>query len=1159
MNLTLFQQAQQLFDAMVEVPDQKRAAAIAEACDGDETLAELVRELFSLDDSKDQDWAPAVSAEPTSGLAVGVEIDRYVVERRLGAGGMAEVWAVRHTLLGNLRALKVLHTASTVLSARLIEEGRAQARLRHPNVVPVWDVFDVGGSPALLMPLIEGPTLAKLLHARRLTVTEACALFSGIVAGVESAHGLGLVHRDIKPANVLIDLGAGAPCPRVADFGLVKDQTPGEQSDTIQGVFMGTPSYASPEQIRSAADAGFASDVFSLGVVFYQMLTGTLPFRGASLQAIRDAQQHSPDLTPIASPLRTLVAQMLALQPEARPDCAAIRQALTSMPLLPEGDQLVLFNELQGLLPEPSAATFAPVVTSQQTHASHNLIDARDRFIGRNAELKWIADLLQTDRIITLLGPGGVGKTRLAREAARRVLSLSADTWPGGIWFCDLIDSHDRISVQSTIAAALGIKLGRDATGAIDAALKRRGRSLLVLDNLEHILDIAAKLISDWFEGTDAVFLNTSREPLRLRGEQRVPIAPLTPSVGIDLFVERATEVNPGFDASAADRTIIGELVETLDGLPLAIELAASRSLLPSPARLLHRVSQRFKLLRTRESDRPERQQTLYATLQWSWELLQPWEQAALAQCSVFEGGFSLDAAQAVVDLAAHDPALWIEDVLSELVEKSLLTPQRLSGHPSPRLSMLASVRDFARAKLSDPEAVERRHCATFAAMHDEFNWERWIVDLGNLRVACERAMRWGDARLAGETGLLVARLLSMRGPYKQGIDIIEAVVARFGDQLANGHQLGGCHAMLLDYVGRVEDSIIVAQRALADARTQQDWTTTAVILSNLGTLRLNNGQLDEARVLLQEALDVTRQHRLELVESKVLEDLSQMMWLQGDMDTAQMILEQARALNRRLQQRRQLGSNTHNLGLLHSNRGRFRKALGLYEEALQIFEAVGDIRNAIFATINIGHMRMCLGDMPVAIAMTEQAVALSRRLNNPERLSFALYHLGELMITEARPEEARPLLEESITLARTINHGQHLWGALTSLTRAMVALGEPEAALGHIQEALEIVTAIQAIGPEAESLIVLASVQHALHHPAEARDSLTRAARLGQRLEDPLLISASLAFQGLLDAEAGDRDAAQTNIAAAERTLGDRKARKIITIIQQARDTLSR
>jgi hypothetical protein len=275
-------------------------------------------------------------------LDPGRVVDRYVVEAWIGEGGMAAVYRARHRELGTLHALKVLTNGGSDFRARFLREGRAQATLRHPNILPVTDLVDAGGSPALVMEYVPGPTLRELLERQRLDRDTAVGLFRQIVLGVAAAHESGVVHRDLKPANVLLVAGERGWVPKIADFGLLKS-TRADASTTASGIGMGTPGYMAPEQARDASAVDVRADVFALGCIFYEMLFGERSFPGPgaieALTASREGRyvrpaERAPDLP---QPLVRLIEGCLAPDPADRfgacgPILALLRDEVPTLP-----------------------------------------------------------------------------------------------------------------------------------------------------------------------------------------------------------------------------------------------------------------------------------------------------------------------------------------------------------------------------------------------------------------------------------------------------------------------------------------------------------------------------------------------------------------------------------------------------------------------------------------------------------------------------------------------------------------------------------------------------------------------------------------------------------------------------------------------------------
>ena len=297
-------------------------------------------------------------------LEPGRIVDRYVVEAEIGAGGMAQVFRVRHTTLGTLHALKVLKVQSSQIRQRLVQEGKLQAAIRHTNIVAVTDVIDVDGAPGLLMEFVDGPSLDHWLdglaeRGQAPTVEEAERIFRGIVAGVARAHKHGLVHRDLKPGNVLLEDVDGVLVPKVADFGLAKillDES-GGVSATRSGVAMGTPAYMSPEQIRDAKSVDQRTDIFALGCIFYELVAGNSPFDGPDVlsifSALADGRYPPVEQVVPALPehLQRTIRASLAANRDLRPsDCAAIVSMLDGV-------------EPGAVMPPRAVATLGPLAS----------------------------------------------------------------------------------------------------------------------------------------------------------------------------------------------------------------------------------------------------------------------------------------------------------------------------------------------------------------------------------------------------------------------------------------------------------------------------------------------------------------------------------------------------------------------------------------------------------------------------------------------------------------------------------------------------------------------------------------------------------------------------------------------------------------------------
>ena len=335
-----------------------------------------------------------------------------------------------------------------------------------------------------------------------------------------------------------------------------------------------------------------------------------------------------------------------------------------------------------------------------------------------------------------------------------------AHNWAGGIAFCDLTDAHSAEDVCISLADVLGIPLvSGDDVELLGRALATRGRSLVILDNFEQIVGVARRVVERWLQlAEQSVFLVTSRTVLSIQGEQIFDLPPLSNVDAVALFIERARTARPAYQPDAGELEHLDELVRLLDRLPLAIELAAARSRVLSTAAILSRLGDRFRLLASK-GYRSSRQATLRGAIDWSWSLLDAWEKSTLAQLSVFEGGFDLDAIEHVIALDDEEDAPWAIDAVQSLVEKSLI---RRVGDD--RFDLLVSVREYAAEKLErvgDVESTKLRHAAYFAsfgrfeaieaiARHDGLHVSDTLVtEFDNVRAAMSFGLKTGAKSIA--------------------------------------------------------------------------------------------------------------------------------------------------------------------------------------------------------------------------------------------------------------------------------------------------------------------------------------------------------------------------------------------------------------------------
>ncbi len=695
-------------------------------------------------------------------LTVGRNVDRYTVEAWVGAGAMADVYRVRHTVLGTLHALKVIRTATA--SPRVTREARAQATVRHANIVAVHDVFEVDGHTAILMDWVAGETLAARMD--RGPISDPAGVALALAEGLAAIHAAGLIHRDLKPANVLVDTSG---TPRIADFGLVKLIAGHDALRTHAGSLLGTPAYMAPEATFDSATVGPAVDVWAFGVIVYEMLTSTHPFLGNDLQdtlrRVRDARWTMPDRVPLL--LQRVLSACLVRDPAARaPDghgllafFGTVTRSLTTWGLDAPAEPAPASGS--GSLRVHTPVSDNSTADLEAAALAGNLPANQGDLIGREDELLCLnAAEAAGARLVTVIGPGGAGKTRLATAWAASALPR----FPGGAWFVDLSAAASVDHIAFAAGDALGVPLtSGDGSGVVaqaGRALAARGRVLVILDNAEQVVQAAADVVRRWRTiASRAVFVVTSRERLQVDGETLVEVESLTPTAAVALFTERARLADPRFDAGRHG-TVLDTLVRRLDCMPLAIELAAARVRVLAPSELLKRFNAGMSLLKSGRRDAPTRQTSVEAAIAWSWQLLSAAEQTTLATLSCFRGTFTVHDAEGVLD---RPDAL---DLVQALADKSLLRRSPTDDEET-RFAIYNLVQAFADAR--------RAEVATDGALAFVRHWATRGPELADaVRQASEPSP---GVRLRLETeNLLAAYALALEEEAECAFPILDAI-----------------------------------------------------------------------------------------------------------------------------------------------------------------------------------------------------------------------------------------------------------------------------------------------------------------------------------------------------------------------------------------------
>jgi predicted ATPase/class 3 adenylate cyclase len=697
----------------------------------------------------------------------------------------------------------------------------------------------------------------------------------------------------------------------------------------------------------------------------------------------------------------------------------------------------------------------------------NNLPQQLTSFIGREREREEIEDMLEGTRLLTLLGMGGLGKTRLALQVGTTVM----DAYPDGVWFVDLQTIRDEGLVASETARVLSVREepGRPLIQTLTAHLKTR-KLMLIVDNCEQVIDACAQLASAILKVAPEVrMLATSRIALRVPGEQTYVVQPLPvptrsqslealqKSTAVQLFVERAKLHKPAFALTEKEAPAVAELVSRLEGIPLALELAAARVRSLAIADINKRLNDRYKILTGGDRTLQARQQTLRALVDWSYDLLEENEQVLLARLSVFAGGFGLEAAETVCGADPLDP-MDVLDLITSLVEKSLLRVEE--GDDGTRYRMLETIREYANEKLllrDELSATRVAHCEHFLAFAreashgmdgpDEAQWIRGL-ELANddMRAAMTHALAGGvDPITSVRLEVALMGFWLLRGYVTEGRNYVRASLALpavQASEVAQGHALY-VGAALADSQGFNVEAHRMLDECLALRRKLDNPFDLAATLSTRSLVLLHAGLADEARTDESEAVKIFRDIEHRVGEAMALLHLGQVeVYSQNDAE-ARRHLEEAIALAREIGYAEVEAECELALGQLALFAGDADGAVARFERSLEVCGESEDKRNEAVAIWWLGRVNLRAGESIDARARLTRALRAFQAFEMNTELIGCLEDFADLFTTSGAVDAAASLmgaaasLRERLALSRSPRAEEH-WRGVVARAREL-------------------------------------------------------------------------------------------------------------------------
>lgn len=1010
---------------------------------------------------------------------------RYIIENPqtalLGQGGMGAVYRAVDSQTNTAVAIKVLKhdlsSNSQEMIDRFVREGETLSHLNHPNIVKLLNNIEdkeENNTRYLVMEYVEGGSLRDLMDQRKaLPIKQALRIALELADALAHAHHLNIIHRDLKPANVLL---TAAGSPRLTDFGVA--HMLGNARLTATGMLVGTLDYLSPEACSGQVlDA--RSDIWSFGVLLYEMLVGERPFKGATPAGTLAAiiSQPMPDPLDKQPELPDMVVDLLyrMLEKERGQRIPTMRLIAAELELVLEslhsGDTSTSSMRALGNMQRGSSSGSAVTNTPSTPSRRHNLPTTPMAIIGREVEISALAKLFEQGRLVTILGPGGMGKTRLSIAVGE----MSLGRFEHGVYFVPLAPLTEASYIPEAIAEAVNLPLRGNQTAEDQLVNYLRSKQmLLILDNFEHLMEGVGLVGRILQAAADVKILVTTRERLKLAEEQLYPLQGLafpeweTPAnarnyAAVQLFEMSARRVSPGYELAAGDLPHLTRICRLVEGMPLGIVLAAAWVEMLSPAEIAAELGRSVDFLETDMRDIPERQRSMHAVFDYSWRLLDPAEQEAFKQLSIFRGGFSREAAQQVTGASLR--------TLMNLVNKSLLyraptgryqvhellrqyADQQLrlnpavyhtgrSKHAQYYLSLLSEQGELMKGPkqkeaLDLVEAeIDNIRFAWFWAVEQQ-DWEGLAQSLEGLFVYTET--RTVKTFLDDLIDSALAELAKLPAPHPPLANLLEAhlivlqgwvvLVEMFNtnlplEQIDRVYQLlqqAGSYppslfTILLAYItgwhhGRLEEAITFGQAEIGRLRAQNNKWAVSIGLRWLAGLVDSAGRYPEAKAMLEESIALGREINDQLHLAHSFMTLGSTSRRQDNLLLAKQAAQESRILFQAAGDKVGAAEVYWELATIEELQGNYQQALELFKSGQTWYEESGQRLYAAEASSWEAVLLTRMGELDQAHAIRQRLYSSLEELNAPEEWVWNCFEDGEIYRVEGNYDKAQERYE---------------------------------------------------------------------------------------------------------------------------------------------------